>query len=36
MQFGPATRNRLRAVNSLSHAPRLSDSGSSPSPIMEA
>jgi len=36
MQFGPATRRRLVAVKSLSHAPRAFDSGSSPSPNIEA
>ena len=36
MQFGPATRNRLAATNSLSQAPRFCDSGSSPSPIIDA
>ena len=34
MQFGPATRSRLVATKSFSHAPRAFDSGSSPSPII--
>jgi hypothetical protein len=36
MQFGPATRRRLFAVNCSSQAPRAFDSGASPSPSIEA
>ena len=36
MQFGPATRRRLLATKASSQAPRSFDSGSSPSPIIEA